>query len=223
MRPKSHLRNKSVVDRAKQYKDCRLDDDNLFCSVCEKVLDYQRKSTVESHMKFDKHIVQKRKLEDQEKLATKNDKPPAKKLHHETIVRTVAAAETAKQCRDIVASDFLLAMLAANIPIEKADNPTVRDFFVKHVCNGSSIAGSKALDENVPVLYEKHKQFLINIFAGSQVYVILDETSDDRAKQVLNILLATPVSSDKYLIKLYLADTVLFEKTNSATVGGALL
>ena len=77
--------------------------------------------------------------------------------------------------------------------------------------------------EKVPVLYKKHKQFLNDIFAGSQVHVILVETTDDRAKQVLNILLATLVSSDKDLIKPYLVDTVLLEKTNSATVGGALL
>ena len=75
--------------------------------------------------------------------------------------------------------------------------------------------------EKVPVLYEKHKQFLIDVFAGSQVFVILDETTDDRVKQVLNILLATPVSSDKDLIKPYLVDTVLPEKINSAKLGGA--
>ena len=84
---------------------------------------------MESHIKSDKHIVQKRKLEDQEKLATKNDEPPVKKLHQATIVRTVVAAETAKQCKDTIACNFLLAMLAANIPIEKADNPAARDFF----------------------------------------------------------------------------------------------
>ena len=136
VKSKNHLGNKSAVNRAKQYKDCRVDGGKLFCSICEKVLDHQRKSTIESHMKSDKHIVQKRKLEDQEKLATKNDEPPAKRFHQATIVRTVVAAETAKQCRDTVACDFLLAMMAANIPIEMADNPAVRDFFVKHRVEG---------------------------------------------------------------------------------------
>ena len=49
-------------------------------------------------------------------------------------------------------------MLAANIPIENADNPAVRDFFAKHVNNGGSIAESKALCEKVPEHYKKHKQ-----------------------------------------------------------------
>ena len=130
---KSHLGNKSAVDRAKQYKVCWVDGGKSFCSVYEKVLDHQRKSTIESHLKSDKHIVQKRKLEDKEKLTNKDDEPPVKKLHQATIVRTVVAAEIATQCRDTVACDFLLAMLAANIPREKADNPAVRDFFVKHL------------------------------------------------------------------------------------------
>ena len=115
------------------------------------------------------------------------------------------------------------ALICANIPLYKADNPKMRAFFLKHVKNVGSIGESKALKNRIPPLYEAHRKKLVTRFTDQPVYVIVDEMTDDRAKMILNILLASPVKSDSIKIRPYLVDMLSMDRTNAATVGGAIL
>lgn len=114
-------------------------------------------------------------------------------------------------------------MLSANIPLEKSDDPKIKEFLVKHVRNGGSIAGSGALRLRVPTIYEKHQQDLRAKFSGKEVFVVVDEMTDSRAKMVLNIMFALPVKSSDEKIRPYLVDMIRLERTNAASVGGAIL
>lgn len=78
---------------------------------------------------------------------------------------------------------------------------------MKHVRNGSSISSSTALGERVPDVYERQKEYLKSLFSGQKVFVVLDETTDERTKLVRNITLQIrPVQSDKCTLKPYLVE-----------------
>lgn len=197
------------------------------CYACEKAVEHARNSTVVDHLRSNKHKIQKEKRAKEAaaaaEAASTSGEPAPKKLRQVTMFHGIQTATTAKDSRDTVVADFLRAMLAANIPLEKADNPVLREFMQKHVRNGGSIAGSKTLREKIPAIYNEQRESLQALFAESHVSVIVDETTDDRRKLVLNILLSMPVKSEKDALQSYLIDTVLLDKVNARTVGGAVL
>ena len=140
-----------------------------------------------------------------------------------TVMHAINNLKSAKDNREEVVDEFLTAMIGANIPLQKADNDCFRQFISKNVRNGGSIPKANALRDKVSSLYEKHKLQSKQKFVGEPVIVVVDETTDDRAKQVANILFATCAKSDLTPIKPYLVDTIVLEKTNTATIRGAVL
>lgn len=219
--------NKSAKDRAKEFsKELYEESGLLFCRTCETSIDHKRKSTIMDHLESKKHKLRKEKKNGGSIISNESaggELSSTSGKRQSTVERGFAIANTARDARHAVANDLVCAMVAANIPLEKADNPVLREFFVKHVRNGGSIAGSTALRERIPDLYARHKEYLKSLFSGQKVYVVLDETTDERTKLVLNILLIRPVQSDKCSLKPYLVDTIVLERTTAATVGGALL
>lgn len=218
--------NKSAKDRATEFsKELYEESGLLFCRTCESSIDHKRKSTIIDHLESKKHKLRKEKKNSGpiSNESTGGESSSTSGKRQSTIDRGFAVATTARDARHAVANDLVCAMVAANIPLEKADNPVLRDFFVKHVRNGGSISGSTALRERVSDVYGRHKEYLKSLFSGQKVYVVLDETTDERTKLVLNILLIRPVQSDKCSLKPYLVDTIVLERTTAATVGGALL
>jgi hypothetical protein len=225
---KSHAGFKSAKDRISQFPgEFYVDSNILMCYACEKAVEHNRKSTIVDHIRSNKHQLQKQKRANDAATAaaigSTSSEPAAKKLRQATIFHAAKTAETAKESREEVATDFLKAMLAANIPLAKADNPSIREFLVKHVRNGGSIAGSRTLREKIPSVYDSQREILKSFFADSPVSVITDETTDDRAKLVLNILLSVPVQSEKDPMKAYLIDTVILDRVTARTVGGAVI
>jgi len=56
---RSHAGDVTVEDRLKQFpKEFYIDHGILMCLACEKAVDHQRKSSVVSHLKTEKHGVQ---------------------------------------------------------------------------------------------------------------------------------------------------------------------
>lgn len=222
----SHLGGKSPMDRVKEFpgefyveKDQKL----LFCATCEKTVDHARKSSVVEHVNSKKHLEKKERKEKKAAELDTTGEPAAKMPRQSSIVNSITNAWAAKEARDTVTSDFLHALVSANIPIEKADNPQVKQFLEKHVRNGGSIAGSAGLRKKIPQLYEAQEEHLKKMFAGRDVCVITDETTDDRGKMVLHILLCSSVTSSNDVLRPYLIDSVQLEKVNAGTVGGAVL
>jgi len=120
-------------------------------------------------------------------------------------------------------------LVSANIPLSKTDHPNVREFLRTKVTNGGAIPHSHQLtDAYLPDLYESEKSKLKHYFMDSaSVAVIVDETSDDQGRFVLNILLSKmelfqtgdPVVSNKC----FLADTIFLQQTNNTTVSQAVI
>jgi len=215
-RSKDHAANVSAADRAKQYKKSEVFEDGgrLFCRSCNVVLNHQRKSTVDNHFKSAAHL-------------RHAELPEGKK--QKTLDTTLNVATVAAESRVAVCRDWLAMLVSANIPLSKTDHPIVREFLRTKVSNGGAIPQSHQLtDAYLPDLYESEKTKLKSHFMDSaSVAVIVDETSDDQGRFVLNILLAKmelfqtgdPVASNKC----FLADTIFLEQTNNTTVSQAVI
>jgi len=73
---RSHVGDVTAAERLKQFpKDYYIDHGMLMCLACEKAVDFQRKSSVTSHLKSDKHKQQqqKRKRAEEAKVRTWNN------------------------------------------------------------------------------------------------------------------------------------------------------
>jgi hypothetical protein len=139
--------NKSAKDRATEFsKELYEESGLLFCRTCESSIDHKRKSTIIDHLESKKHKLRKEKKNSGpiSNESTGGESSSTSGKRQSTIDRGFAVATTARDARHAVANDLVCAMVAANIPLEKADNPVLRDFFVKHVRNGGSISGSTA-------------------------------------------------------------------------------
>jgi hypothetical protein len=160
--------NKSAKDRAREFpKELYEESGLLFCRTCETSIDHKRKSTITDHLESKKHKLRKEKKNSNSNASVGGEPSSAySQQRQSTVDRGFAVASTARDARHAVADDLVCAMIAANIPLEKADNPVLRDFFLKHVRNGGSISGSTALRERVPAVYARHKEYLKSVFCG---------------------------------------------------------
>ena len=218
---RSHISSKSAIERAKEFPDDFYEDSGyLFCKYCQKSISFDRVSTIRDHVKSDKHDALKRKATQGEP----NDESQAPLPKRQTTInKTFNNASTSKELRDNVIDDFVLALISANIPLQKADNPVLKGFLMKHVRNGGSIASAATLRERIPAIYEKHMCSIEESIAGKSLYVIVDETTDARAKMVLNILVCLPVVSQTDKLKSFLVESVMLDAVNATSVGGEVV
>ena len=140
-----------------------------------------------------------------------------------TVMHAINNLRSAKDGCEEVIEEFLTAMIGAKIPLQTVDNDCFGQFVSKSVRNGESILKANVLRDKVPSLYEKHKLQLNQKYVNEPIIVMVDETTDDHAKQVANILFATCVKSYLTPIKPYLVDAIILEKTNTATIGDTVL
>lgn len=110
----SHLPvNITAKERARKYPEgtFHVDDGLLFCSSCNVVIDYLRKSVVDRHLDSVSH---KQNVE-------KNQRSKQKTLKTVLNCKTTAQVEKVKICQE-----WIRICTAANIPLHKSDNPLMR-------------------------------------------------------------------------------------------------
>ena len=90
----SHKSSKTAKDRAREFPGIYYEDDGrLFCSLCNLVVDHTRKSTIERHIKSERHVQKQ-----QEKYKEKEPEAgPSKK--QKTMTSTLRAVTVADQSR----------------------------------------------------------------------------------------------------------------------------
>ncbi|KAH6942917.1 hypothetical protein HPB50_011953 [Hyalomma asiaticum] len=130
-----------------------------------------------------------------------------------------AGIRTAGEARNDVVLKFLDALISANIPLEKVDNPKLRTFLQTHVRNGGSVPGSDALRRRLPELFEKHEANLKAMFQGTTVSVITDETTDDRSKSVVNVLFVQSARSASTSLQPVLVEVKFVDEVKSSVIG----
>nr|XP_033947658.1 uncharacterized protein LOC117452938 [Pseudochaenichthys georgianus] len=209
----SHLpTNISAKDRAKQFPDVLHESGGkLFCTPCNCVLEYKRKSTVKTHFDSLKHS---------KRLSAAADKT-AKQL---SFTEASTSKTVSRVARNEICEAWVATCTAINIPLSKSDHPAMRKFLNDKVINGGAIPGFHQLQEKyLGAVYEKEKEELKTLLAGKPVAVIFDETPDVEGRCVLNILLAPLKKDHSGRILAYLADTVFLEQCNHSTVSVAVV
>ncbi|KAH8035404.1 hypothetical protein HPB51_005128 [Rhipicephalus microplus] len=88
-----------------------------------------------------------------------------------------------------------------------------------HVRNGRSVPGSDELRRRLPELFEKHEANLIVMFQGTTVSVIIDETTDDRLKSVVNVLFVQSAKTANAALQPVLVEVKFMDEVNSSIIG----
>ncbi|XP_030437575.1 CGG triplet repeat-binding protein 1 [Gopherus flavomarginatus] len=152
----SHNRSKTALyvtpqDRVTEFgSELHEEGGKLFCTSCNMVLNHVRKSAISDHLKSKTHT--KRKAEFEEQSVRKKPR---------TLTASLQCNSAAQTEKISVIQDFVKMCLEANIPLEKADHPSVRAFLSRHVKNGSSIPQSDQLRKTyLPDGYENENQVL---------------------------------------------------------------
>lgn len=80
------------------------------------------------------------------------------------------------------------ACAAANIPLLKSDNPSLREFLITRVQNGGAIPGSSQLRDLYRIdVYLVEKEELKQKLSGKKLALLTDELSDDEGRYVMDV------------------------------------
>ena len=215
----------TAKDRVQEFgkENFHCDGGVLFCTICNKAVDHVRRQTITDHLSSAKHKnAQKRK-------ADCSSEPPPKKQC--TVTGLFQRQTLAQDHRSAVIHDFASMLVQANIPLEKADHPAVRNFISTHVRDGGAILKASCLRNTyLPRLVDEHEMKLHEVFnENSYICIIADESTDLLNRPVLNILfqLLSPTGElhgeNLEISPPLLVKTVFMERVNHATVSQTLL
>ncbi|PKY34385.1 hypothetical protein RhiirB3_457979 [Rhizophagus irregularis] len=190
----------SVYTRCNEYKDIfHVDDNILFCNYCNVSVEWKHKSVVDNHCKSQKHISNVRSQEES---------------HNRTQQLTLSSTRAASESKNQLIEDLIEAFAIADIPLEKVNS--LLPFFKKHVKNGGSIPHAPTLRQNyLPNIFDKHYQSLKLLFDSKPVAIIMDETTDDCARSVVNTLFC-------YCHETKLVSVDFLERVTNTTMGQVL-
>jgi len=183
------------------------------CKICNVTLDHIRRQTITDHLESTHHLEQaaKRKCEVAAGVTPKRQTTLAGCKERQT------AASAAKE--DLVV-DLVRAFMSANIPMEKLDNPQLRNFISANVKGGGDIPQANWLREHyVPKVFEKQQAELISKLAGKKVAVIADVAG----RYVVNVLLQPLDAFDSDGSKAVLVNTEFLQTVNNVTIAQLII
>jgi hypothetical protein len=195
--PAQRKKTVSITTRINQYPGIfREDNGIMFCNFCDLSIEWRSKSTVDGHCLSKSHIKKKQTYESNTR-------------RQEQV--TILAFESKKE----VIEDLIEAFSLANIPLEKINN--LLPFFKKYLKEGGAIPQAPTLRQiHLPRVFNNHLSLLQNFFKQKPVAIIMDETTDDCSRSVVNTLFAFRQNT-----KLVSVD--FLERVNNSTMGGTLL
>ena len=106
------------LENSEYKKNFYVDGQKLFCEFCQHVLDHKKKSTLDTHLKSDKHKKNVRKAENRIR-------------DHQT---TLNVNNNELNEREVINTALVKAFTQADIPLEKVDK--LKDFFLEFCRNG---------------------------------------------------------------------------------------
>ncbi|XP_029462051.1 CGG triplet repeat-binding protein 1 [Rhinatrema bivittatum] len=119
---------------------------------------------------------------------------------------------------------WVKTLAGANIPLSKIEHPLVREFLNSRVRNGGAIPGRTQLTETyLPEVYHEEKEKLQLMLKDQKVAIIFDETCDDDARSVLNVLFAPLEPDCTGHVKSFLANIVFLDVVNHLIVAQAVV
>lgn len=168
----------SVISCATEFHEHFFADHGvLMCQFCDSSVNYEVRSTITTHINSKKHIKNKAAKEQREV-----------KSKQSTINTSISATQKKKD----TVLDLVEAFVNANIPLEKIDK--LRPWLKDSLHNGGSIPSADTIRRNyLKPVFEKHITEIKSDFFGKPVTIIADETTDDCARSVINLLLITKI------------------------------
>lgn len=99
---------------------------------------------------------------------------------------SVATVFNQQKEKSDLSEEFVEALIGADIPISKLDNPKLRKVLTAKF--GPLPSHTTIRSKIIPSIYERKLSALKERFSGQPVALILDETRDSMGRNVLNIL-----------------------------------
>src|SRR5260363_339948 len=185
----------------KEYpEDFRVDNDLLFCKFCNIPIECKRKSTVDDHIDSKSH---------------KENKAKANQSSTHTFQRTLQTTLNAYDVRRAIIKDLIETMVMADIPLEKVNH--LRPFLQKYCREGGAIPQASTLRQvYLPDIFDDHILKLKDLFKEKSISIIMDETTDDCGRKVVNTLFT-------YRANVKLVSVDFLVEVNNTTIGQVLV
>ena len=172
----------------------------MFCNYCDLSVKWKWKSTVDGHYSSNGHIRKKQIYENNE---------------HTKKQVTISTVNAASESKKEVIEGLIEAFSLANIPLEKINH--LLPFFKKYLKEGGAIPQASTLRQiYLPRVFNDHFSSLQNYFNQKPVAIVMDETTDDCSRSVVNTLFIFRQHTK-------LVSVNFLEHVNNSTVGGTLL
>ena len=185
----------------------RVDDNVLLCVYCNHAVKWEKKSTVNDHVRGPVHCAKK--------VAYENQQKNGEMRQQRTIVSAINSAISIADSKKELIEDLIQAFVIADIPLEKVNS--LLPFFQKHVKQGGFIPQAPTLRQiHLPQVFENHLIQLKLLFENKPVAITMDETTDDCARSVVNTLFHFHTNT-----KLVSVD--FLTQVNNSTMGSTLL
>lgn len=203
-------------------------DGNLYCNFCDCNVSWSHKSDVAKHIKTEKHEKAK-KIQTATGNSVSDDvscnpygEGNSQLKHKAKRQRSMGDMVSAGQKKNELIGDLITIFAVADIPLQKVD--AIRPFLRKHISNGGSIPGSSQLREtHLPRLMPQLDSAVANVMKDiSSLNIILDETTDNTNRVVLDILFKIPAREKPILVATCMLDANINHRSLAQCVVEAL-
>lgn len=170
----------------------------LFCKVCEKSVNFEKKYFVSQHVQTAKH-----------QTAAQKTKPGNQQT---SLLTTFTASSSRKSTFSL---ELCKAFVDAGIPLWKLENKSLKLFLEKYT--NQQIPNESTLRKNyVDTNYALTMQRIKDEVKDKKIWISIDETTDVKGRYVANVIIGTLEVAQ--MTKIYLLTSEELEKTNSSTI-----
>lgn len=169
--------------RATEFKNDGLyasDAKTLMCRHCNCIVTYEKRDNVLKHIKTAKH-------ESMTKKSASNANADNKV--QTSILTNFTSAKRRKISVENLALKTTEAFAKANIPLEKLEDPNIREWLSQFVEGAGELPCVKTLREKyVPKLAEERENSLKDLVKNRKIFIFCDETTDTKGRCVFVVL-----------------------------------
>ncbi|KAJ1519192.1 hypothetical protein ONE63_011202 [Megalurothrips usitatus] len=184
----------------------------MHCKFCNCRVDWERKSSVDNHIKSTGHKVAK------EKFKTNKIKRQA------SVGDCFDQARKAKQDRAEFTKSVAHAFVQANIPVHKLDHKAIRKLFNKYIPGGGDLPSARTLrDKYVPLLKKEFDEKLEAKLKGRKIAVLCNETTNRKGEAAFVTIFEVLPSAEETECFLMVASVKILSAANADTTSKAII
>lgn len=186
----------------KNFPELEFSGEKVFCKACAKIIVCEKKFQIDQHMKTPLHKAKLQKMKSEPvQVSVKN------------AFKNVG--EKSKSEKEIFEVDLCKALVAANIPLKKLQNPQLRGFLQKY-CKQTIPDESTLRKKNVHSVYETVLEEIRASLGDKNFYIVVDESTDACGRYIAHLMIGA-LQEDK-ATNPYLIASKQLDKTNNMTI-----